>query len=191
MKHDCDICRGNGVIKLPVYRPASVHYEALPMPMAMEESSRTYACPECSRKVPEHKVMIVGAQTSVASWDVEKYRGQVMQAVQGNLANMLAHQMMKDGLIEFSEREGSMDNVHFRATVGVVSKASVATIEQRATEKMVGFLDGVLEAAAESISVWGRAYTGHEGFISKGMAIGFVSTAFKEAVDKTKAALKD
>lgn len=177
---DCVICQGGGYVRLPVYRKTSytLSPEVLMGALTVEENARTYQCPECrSAQAAQERVHIVYAEEIVR--DAHRYRENsgVDEHVARQLATATARKFLQDGLIEI-RKEKRGDDIVYRSRIGAVSPRMVATLEQRAIDRMKEFLIGVRETAAAAISVWGSAYTGNEGVISKGQAIDFMNAAF-------------
>jgi hypothetical protein len=166
--------------------PAMIDFKA-EITISHEPSSRTYACPECSREDPDEKLDIFGSETVVRNMELERYASaDLRRAVHESMATGLAHEFLKRGLINFREEPRGDQSTAIRARIGIVSPKRIASVEARATDKMRDFLDGVIEEAAGKIYMWGSHYTGNDGFIEKPMAVGFVRAAFNESLRKIR-----
>ncbi len=184
---ECVICSGDKFIRLPVrHRLSPMYLGDADIPIRCEESSRTYPCPECNTKTAaEEKVSTLYATQTVQERDAT--RGDIISVVAPALANVMARKFLDEKLIQIDqERRG--DDVVFIAKMAVVNPKAATRIERRALDKMKQFLGKVADKAADSIAVWGSHYTGNDGSISKGQAIGYMREAFavsmREAEEK-------
>lgn len=186
---DCLICEGSKYVRLPVRHRASARFVAEEM-MTMQESYRTYPCPECNAKTAaEEKVAILYAELTRRSFNADDPN--LRDAVAKSLANDLARRFLMDGYIDIRKEPRGPDEVSFTARLGVVSPKTCTRIERRAIDKMKEFLSGVANIAAESIAVWGSHYTGNEGMISKGQAIDYMRAAFSRRMRDVEDATKE
>jgi hypothetical protein len=187
----CPICRGGGHVRLPVYRDVSafVSKDILMGATSVEEAYRTYPCPECrGQQAAEERVHVIYAEEVIRNGSM--YTDDIRNHVAHGLAHASARKMLADGLIEIREEKRG-DDLVFLSRIGVVSPRMVATIERRAFDAMTKFLGSVRQKAAEAIAVWGSAYTGNEGMISKGQAMDFVDEAFNRHIIEVQLSLED
>ncbi|AZO29390.1 hypothetical protein [Mesorhizobium sp. M1B.F.Ca.ET.045.04.1.1] len=122
-------------------------------------------------------VMKVSGQAVVRSYELE-----YEEYVRKSLAHDLVDLIFRSGHITFTKDkpdEGTMTET-IRATIGIVSAATVASMEERIAERQMELASKLVGAAAEEIRVWDSYYTGDGGNISKGQAVDAVSRAFKK-----------
>lgn len=187
---DCVICEGSHYVRLPVrHRPSARFVAEEMMTMTLQESYRTYPCPECNAKTAaEEKVAILYAEQTARSYNTDDPN--LKDAIALSLAQTLARRFLTDGYIDIRKEPRGPDEVSFIARLGVVSPKTCTRIERRAIDKMKTFLGNVAGIAADSIAVWGSHYTGNDGMISKGQAIDYMRAAFsrhmREVEDATK-----
>lgn len=178
-KADCDICRGCGVIHLPIYRRAEF-FDVNSSPVA-GEISRSYPCPECANIIPQDRVAIVHHNSHIDS-QIEGYPD-VMRSVKRDMVCGLAVDLLDSGFIRFER--GQTDyrlRIPMRATVGVMSLKHVATLEQRIVDRQEELACEVISEAAKQIRIWGSHYSGDEGKISKGQAVDSVNAALTQVL---------
>ncbi|TIX28896.1 hypothetical protein [Mesorhizobium sp.] len=102
-----------------------------------------------------------------------------------HVCNSLAHDLvdliLRSGHITFTKGEidERLMTHEMSASLGVISAASVASMEERIAERQMEVAAKLVGAAAEEIRVWGRHYSGDEGSISKGQAVDAVARAFR------------
>lgn len=152
MANDCEICRGSKVVRLPIYRSVSVSptFDA----PAMEETSRDYPCPECGGAVKQDRVAVLDAHTMVCS---EISDTNFADHARRAAAHRLVDHLLEGGFIEFErgpirDRDMAFPMV---ATLGVVSKGQVATLEQRIAERQDQVARAVAQKARSQIENWG------------------------------------
>jgi hypothetical protein len=191
----CDICGGRGKICLPVLTPLSVRYDHAHEIKAIDESSsREYPCPECSPRVAEDHVAILAVNGEFHVYDnngsQSDINGEVERATQKQCARQIAHELLDNGYIAFET--GPFDKYRMwkpmRATLGVVSKAAVASIEERVAIHRQIIAEQVVEAAEQKINNWGSHFTGSGGPISKDMACRFVREALQQVLTRKSGA---
>lgn len=182
-RSDCPICRGNGMIKLPLFHRAAVaSYTAEYVP-SVEETSRTYACPECSPKISEDNVVFMRSKVDVADLPDAGYQ----ESARKEAAMCLVDGLLSRGLISFKTGHSEIYNcTAILATVGVVSTKTVTSLDERIAERQMEMAERLVGRAIEEISVWGSYYTGSEGTISKGLACDSVKRAFDKMVAQIK-----
>ncbi len=173
MKRDCEICRGAGLIRLPLYRHAAVNY-GQDGPVSIEESSRTYPCPECANTIPQERLAVLQSHTLV---DSRINDPRFAQHVKSGAAHMLVDELLKNGFITFAR--GPDDNGQMAypmvATIGVVSPKHVANLEDRIAERQAIIATELADEAVKQISNWGSFYSGPDyGIITKSRAIELV-----------------
>lgn len=187
---ECVICLGERRIRLPIRRRARTSYADIIMgATTIEESYRTYPCPECDKQAAEERIHFLYAE-EVLRDGVGRYSGHDVDShVALSLASASARKLLEDGLIEI-RKENRGGDIVYRSRLGVVSPRMVATMERRIFEKMRMFLDTVRSKAAAAISIWGSHYTGNEGMISKAQAIDSVAAAFNKALLEARREIK-
>jgi uncharacterized protein with PIN domain len=184
-KSPCPICRGSRTIRLPLYREMAVSFDPnITMQTTMEETSRQYPCPECAPKASEDNVAMVkyGAELAVHDEGPEYER-----YARKSLAHSLVDAILRNGYIAFTkgERDTWQRTQMMRATLGVVSAATVASMEQRIAARQMNVAAQLVDAAAHEIRIWAMHFTGDEGNISKGQAVDAIARAFKRLATET------
>lgn len=183
MRKDCDICGGRGKIRLPVLSnpDASAYRQRSIAIQHVGESSREYTCPECSEVADDNRVMVAWSQQEYpAHYDRDP---DFMRSLEIATARHLADLMIKDGYVRFVEdpvRDDRMTKA-LRAYVGVVAVGAAKRIEDRISERQFDVANEVIANAAEQIRFWDSRYTGPEGHINKGQAIGEMKAALMAA----------
>lgn len=176
MKADCEICRGSGVVRLPIYPRVRVGAFSAERVAKIEETSRSFACPECANSVPQERVAVIKCHSLVDSRiDDPGY----IEAAKREAAFQLSAEILKAGFIEFERGPDDTRHLAFpvRATVGIVSRTDVATLEQRVSEHQERLAQEVIAEAAKQIRVWRSAYGGDELTIQKGQAVDSLNAA--------------
>jgi hypothetical protein len=167
MKYDCEICRGAGRVRLPVYRSLTVaHFDAnAASDFDTREASREYPCPECGDSVSLGKIH-AGKSETFASSQIED--PQYLDRVRGGLARALADQLLEKGFIRF--QRGPIDDRNCRfgmvATVAVAQQGALDTLEQRIAERQEAVGVQVADEAARQIDNWG-SYYGHSEILKR------------------------
>lgn len=186
MKQDCDICQGYGHIKVPIYQRMTTRAFDIVSVSAWSEpvlTARSYPCPECSPKVTEDHVRVLHAEEMIVTHPTG-YESEIEDATRKHLSFMLVDELLRSQSIAFVV--GPMDKLRqvkpMRATLGVVSKQHVATLEERIASHRQTTAEIVAQKARDKISGWGSHYTGNDGPISKEMACRFVREALAEVL---------
>jgi hypothetical protein len=162
-KYDCEICRGRGLVRLPLYRRATVSFEATAT--SIEESYREYPCPECSDQAPLERVAVLDVHSMVdARIDTPEFREHAMR----HAALRLVDELLKADFITLER--GKTDTFRERypvvATIGVVSKKQVATLERRIADRQDEVAKVVALEAKKQIDNWGSHY-GHADILKR------------------------
>lgn len=183
-KYDCDICQGRGTIRLPIYRRLSVMAFAADAMSDVEESSRSYPCPECSDAVPFAQVGVVSSIMAVETRiDDPKY----LEHVKRSAAMGLMAEIIKAGYVKVES--GPDDTREFRreyrVTLGIVSPKQVATLEERVAERQIDVAQEVAAEAEHQINNWG-SYYGHADILKRD-ATRMVRDAIKAILAKRSA----
>jgi hypothetical protein len=180
----CPVCRGAKVIRLAMYYDVEPlgPTDSADIPSNAVASSKTFPCPECHvPKAPENRIAVMEARV-VARSDIQdpKYE----EHVRYDIAHIIARQILAAGYIKFSR--GEEDRIHLsiehRGRVGVVTTGDTKKLVQRVVEKTGDVVQLIRARAAEKMRNWGSAYTGDEGRISKGMAVGYFDEATREVL---------
>lgn len=183
MGYDCDICRGAGKVRLPVY----MRLRAVMVPdanLVMEESSREYPCPECADMTCLERVWAAREETHVASYIKEPG---FLDHVRSGLARQLASHLLEHDYIKFERGPEDDQNIRFqmRATVGVVRPGQLGNLEERISERQTEVAKEVAEEAERQINNWGSHY-GHADILKRD-ATRMVRDAIKAVLTKRAA----
>lgn len=174
-RYDCEICRGRGLIRLPVHHSVRVCIAFEP-PATVEANYRDYPCPECGDAIPLERLATVEFHSLIATHidDPEFIAHAKRHAVQ-----RLAADMHGKSFVDF--RFGRTDKQNLTrpmvATIGVVSPTHVASLEKRLALRQEVVAREVVEEATKQILIWGSDYTGSSGPIRKSQAVDSVRTA--------------
>ena len=181
MRKDCDICRGSGFIRLPVYQRVSAI--SLSAGDTVMENSRSYACPHCRLVMQEDRISVIEHYSCVDSRidDPGFFRH-----AKDHAAHNLVGSLLDGGFIKFERGEDDLRELSFalRATVGVVSVAHVSSLESRISAHQEALAHEVINEAERKILVWGSSYSGASGSISKQQAIDSVHEALRRVLEK-------
>jgi hypothetical protein len=163
-RHDCDICRGNGIVRLPIYRRVmafSANEMADPTP-----NHRDYPCPECGDSVTMGQVQAL-RQEAFATTMYANEPG-FIQHVREGLAHQIVSQLLKDGYTTVKRGPDDSREMRFQmvATVGVVHPSRLDTLEQRIAENQDQVAREVANEAAHQIDNWGSHY-GHADILKR------------------------
>lgn len=133
MVKDCKICRGEGMVRLPVYDPVYVSYDGNTKPPDIPKGWRDYPCPECADYAPYDRFYVCHKTDSYdVRIDDEKYRA----AVREDLAHRLVHHLLERNLIKFDDGRSTIKGTRsLTGTICVVSPKTVATMDGRIREK--------------------------------------------------------
>lgn len=174
MKPDCEICRGGRIVRLPVYRLMTSG--PLDEVGPMDETSRVYPCPECGDAVKQDRVAVLDAHTMVDSRiDDPAFHNYTRRAA----AHRLVDHLLEGDYIAFERGKPDARRLQYPivATLGVVSKGQVATIEARATERGMQLAQAAADQAIREIDNWG-SYYGHPDILKRDAAR-FIHAAVK------------
>jgi hypothetical protein len=143
----------------------------------IDASIKDFPCPECSPKVSEDQIVVLGVtQEIVAHSRIPEH------VVLRTAADALASKLLETDSLLTLER-GAVDTERMtykvRATVGVVSKNAVASLEDRVSARQGDVAIAAGNAAIDAIDNWGSAY--NEIVIRKDAA----ARAIREAVNET------
>ncbi len=169
----CDVCRGARVIRLPFYRSVVAFEVTAPK---LEESHREYACPECSGIAKEDRIAVLDTHSEVSTHiDDPGFQ----EHARRQAAHMLVEHLLKGGFIDFTQGRSDPQKMtrSLVATLGVVAKGPVASIEQRATERGMALANAVADEAINQIDNWGSYYG--RPVIGKSEATDFIREAMK------------
>lgn len=177
MNRDCEICRGNGIIRFPLYKRKSFVSPDMSNAMSVDACYRDYPCPECAGIASENRVFIIEQKVRID----ERYIGAIRHHEMMNLAHHAIEQMIEKGLISFTEKRVPYDmTVEMTATIGVVSKTFVASIRDRAKGIQFEIANRVVKAAQQRIYYWGSSHIRNVRRLSKDTAANLISSALRE-----------
>lgn len=150
----CEVCRGRGLVRLPLYKQAS--FVADNAPVSMDEASRQYPCPECGMKAHVDKVLAVDVHSMVDS----RVPDDALPHIREGVAHRLVASLLERGFIEFGEGQQ-------RASGYGVSYPIIATlyavhpsegrrsIEDRLRERQDQFAGAVADEVIDRVREWG------------------------------------
>lgn len=183
-KYDCEICRGEGQIRLPIYRRVTAAAVFDGSAAAIEESHKVYPCPECALTAPTERIAIVDVHSRITRRELfadEKF----VEAAYRDIAFQIADRLLRNNFFRFVTRPADR-TANYAATItgtlGAVAPTIVATIEQRQREHQEKIAAEVTNEATAQIANWGSSY-GARG-IDKGTAYQLIAEALKTVLAK-------
>lgn len=181
----CEVCRGSRQIRLPLYKPVAVRFAEFQPTASIDDSGKTYSCPECGDVVPQARLYIAQEFSTLDSRidDAGYARAAQKQAAHA----MIAH-LIDNGYIafEWERADERMFTRRCKATLGVVSTNVVAHLEERMSERQEEVAQDLATEAMRQIRVWGSHYSGDEGNISKAQAVASVRSALDAIIRKRR-----
>jgi hypothetical protein len=184
-KYDCDICRGRGTIRLPIYRRLGAVVAEFSASPVIEDNARDYPCPECSDQVAFARVGIVGALKEMDTRiDDPKYIEHVKHAA----AHSLIEEIINGGYVklEMAPPDTTRMRQAYRVTLGVVSQKQVATIEERVARRQIDIAQEAATEAKAQIDNFGSYYARLDA-IGKNSAARMIDEAVKTVIAKRAA----
>lgn len=179
----CPICCGAKKVRLPVREPVSAYD---PMRTPSVGTMREYACPECTYKVPVDQVAIVDSRVLVGAieLDTSKAGADLVRHVENAAIYKLMLALVSGGYIKVARAPlvGSVHAYPFTATIGVVSKSAVATMEARIAERQDLVAHAVEGEAVRQLHEWG-SNRGTQN-ISKAMARQIIGDAVRVVIER-------
>jgi uncharacterized small protein (DUF1192 family) len=166
MKQDkaCDICGGRRYIRLPILRPVSIatSFEAT---ASVEPSSREYPCPECCGFVKEERVAVLDVHSQVSAHIKEPG---YINHYRTSCAHRLVDHLLSGGFITFEEGKTDDKQMTFPiiASLGVVAKGTVSSLEERIAARQDQVARAVAEESKKQISNW-NSYFGHSEILKR------------------------
>lgn len=133
-RHDCDICAGEGVVRLRTRPRLSVGtIGPASMDDTVQVSSKTFGCPQCSDQVPLTSLHVV-SKDMVVRLPVE-LRAPAIEAAKHDIASAIGGAMLERGMIEFKERT-SFERVMI-GTIAIASPDRLPAIEQMVADRAI------------------------------------------------------
>jgi hypothetical protein len=129
---DCNICRGEQRIRLPVYEdlPVMSSYDPLDFQRPRDcESWREFPCPACCVMVPSSRICVV---QEVQERQLNSDPG-FIEHVQRCLVSALASSLFKRGLVKFEEGQADA----YKMTRAVIASVKVVAPETVVPERVV------------------------------------------------------
>jgi hypothetical protein len=155
---DCDVCRGDGQIRVPLYtRMKAVQLrDRHPDPIPSHEM---FPCPKCSDMVP---VQLLHAQREMVHFQIpEDLKHVAIEGGKHDLAHMLAKGLLDRGFLKFQETRNSQDVYYefsMRATVAVVRPDRLADLEKEIAKRQEEVAREAIDEACQQIDNWGSYY---------------------------------
>ena len=183
MRKRCDICGGRRLIRLPIMRSVYDRPRDDAAVVAIPETAREFPCPQCSEMVAEQRLHLMQEHSEL---DTRVRDPEYRRHVEKDAAHRMVAKLIDDGFIKFEWGESNEQRMcrPCVATLGVVSKAVVASLEERIAIKQDDVAREVAEEAKRRISVWGSDYSGDEGPVRKVQAREAVSEALVSVLRK-------
>lgn len=179
MDDRCQVCRGEQKIRLPLYRPVVASFEATAV--KIDETYRTYPCPECSPKVATDKIRVLEHhfQADTRFEGQEGYREHLVRS--GVVA--IANQIERGGFMRIQSAPADRAEMRrgYRITVGVASIADVSNLDADRFAHEDAYADLVVKIAAAEIQNWG-SYYGHSEILKRD-ATRLLGDALRKAKD--------
>lgn len=153
---DCPICGGSQTIRLPVRQRISAVRPAEYTQSTVEASVRTYPCPECATSVPLERVQVIEEVVKIDERYV--FDGNAMGHAKEMAIRYLGAALVKGGFVTLETGRVDRDQMSMPVYIrlGVVSKAAVASIEERIAQRQEEIAREVVAEAVENLAMGGR-----------------------------------
>lgn len=177
MKSNCDICRGAGSIRLPIFRRPM----ASPNPsITLNDISRVYPCPECAETVPSDRLAVLQDHYMV---DAHNNDPEFARDFEETAAHRLVAGLLEGGFIRFERGPVNHDTMRYRivVTVGVVSREHVATLEERIVARQDEVVNEVISGTTRQMNLWRSKSWMDDGLIYKEIVVQYMSNALAAA----------
>lgn len=176
MRHDCDICGGSGVIILPTRRPVALSIREGAAARPIRDTSRIYACPECSDDTPITRCAVIEADATYDATLFDRLRNDGRR----QMARGFAHKILAQGLMVINKpvRDDLRHTITETAVLGIVSPYKVKTFEERLKERQDDRAVQLAGRITAEIVNWGSAY-GDRG-VSKATAARLITSTLHE-----------
>lgn len=177
---DCIVCRGQKIIRLPLFHPLEVSAVDVPA-IDTVPSHRDYPCPECKElSAPYSRLWVASSHSEVPAY--LRDRVGIVESFRNGLAAALGGELHRKGMISF--RESAPDHrgiIIVQATVGVVAPDHVADLETRVASRQFEVAEALIGETAAQIANWGSSYG------SKSVPKDAARSWLREAFEKVKA----
>lgn len=180
MTKRCEICGGTETIRLPIRRPSTSAEIDRTEIVSIDDSVRTYPCPECTTEVPIQRVKFTRFSTRIDERLLQAHPEARFYA-QKDAAFNLVDVILRRNLIAFIDGPKSSDGRtrEIVAVVGVVPKNVVEENERELAADRLKIAREVVVRATREIENWGSLY-GHTG-IAKDVVYSFLDAALRHA----------
>lgn len=165
MSARCEVCRGEQLIRVPLYRQSVVTFDFDPAAVS-QESFRTYPCPECAPGASVERVKVIEAHALIRVEQRLIEDADFMRNRREHIAHMLVGELLRANLIEFRHRKENPKSVGYArdpewelmATVAVISIKDRKSMEDRVAEHQAAFAVEVVAEATKEIDAFGQTY---------------------------------
>lgn len=175
----CIVCRGSGVVRLPVYRQLEALH-SLGFDEAVDSAYREYPCPECKElSAPYSRLAIEKTERMMDARAPAAYR----DAMRRGMVHAIADKIFELGLVSFEEgpENTRLLAIPVRATIAVVAPVEVAKLEERVAQRQIEVAEALVAETSEQIANWGSFYHGRTGgSVGKYQAIEWLQEALKK-----------
>lgn len=134
----------------------------------MQESSKSYPCPECAPTAPVDRIDIVDFHARVSHRELIN-SPKFVQHMHRRIADDAACMMLEKGFFRFVTRKADPTANYagtITGTIGVISPTHVATIEQRQREHQEKIANEITTEAIAQIGNWGSHF-GHSEILKR------------------------
>jgi hypothetical protein len=174
----CEICGGARVVRLARF------YQAVQMGdepvLSAPPPYNTYPCPECAPQVAIDRVAVLDAHSIVGPHRPWSEIGKTFS--EKYAAHALIERVLRGGFISFEQGPpDSLGRSQVVATLGVVSKNAVASLEARIAERQGEVAVAAGAQSIKDIDNWGSAYG--DGMIRKDRAADLIREAVKRVIE--------
>ena len=149
MRKRCDICQGRRSVRLPVWSELSaVRPSADEVLTPIGETAREFPCPQCSEMVAEKRLCLLQEHSTL---DTRIDNPDYVRAVEKDAAHRFVVKLLEDGFITFEWGEVNDRDMRrpLRATLGVVSKEEVTSLEGRVEDAVAAEREACAKIADE------------------------------------------
>jgi len=170
----CDICRGDGYVRLPIHRSVVVSY-AVSEPSPVEASYQEFPCPQCGPKTVAQ--VHVFESVATVTLEIDHYAEEAKPYIRDNGLHEIVHKIHDAGMVtaEQGPEDTRLGTRAYRFTVGVVSPEVVRDIKAEKKAAEDEFAGLVVEMAIRKIHGW------DEYLLSKDFAEAIIRDALQRA----------
>jgi hypothetical protein len=189
MRMACEVCGGREVISLPFIKRSSAPVADMGAIATMKSEYRQFPCPACAPWAEVERVKVMRSHCIVVCH--LKDNAEAMAYARHSAAHNLVEGLIEnDDFLRITTRPAPVsaaldpDSVQVQVTLGVISKSTVATIEERVAQHQEDLAREVMAEAIKQIGIWGSFCK--DETISKDQAVRSVEGALDTVLARRK-----